>query len=54
MCRILPGPGVAAAIIREAEQLPRERIDFHLEGLREDGLLVSEPLAQVMRMAVPA
>jgi predicted RNase H-like HicB family nuclease len=50
----LPGLGVAATTIEEAEQLIKEGIEFHIEGLREDGLPVPEPAAQVKRVAVPA
>ena len=50
----LPGLGVAAATIEEAEALIREGIAFHIEGLREDGLPVPEPLAQVKQIAIPA
>jgi predicted RNase H-like HicB family nuclease len=50
----LPGLGVAAATIEEAETLIREGIEFHLEGLREDGLPVPSPEAQVKQIAIPA
>jgi predicted RNase H-like HicB family nuclease len=50
----LPGLGVAAATIEETEQLLREGIEMHIEGMREDGLPVPEPLTRVMRLAVPA
>jgi predicted RNase H-like HicB family nuclease len=50
----LPGLGVAAATIEETEQLLREGMEFHLEGMREDGLPIPEPSTQVMRMAIPA
>lgn len=50
----LPGLGVAAQTLEEAEQLLREGIEFHLQGLREDGLPIPEPVAQVMRMAILA
>jgi predicted RNase H-like HicB family nuclease len=50
----LPGLGVAATTIEETEQLIREGIEFHLEGMREDGLTIPEPSTQVMRMAIPA
>ena len=50
----LPGLGVAAETIEEAETLIREGIEFHLEGLREDGLAVPAPLAQVKQIAIPA
>jgi predicted RNase H-like HicB family nuclease len=50
----LPGLGVAAATIEETEQLIREGIEFHIAGLREDGIPVPAPAAQVKRIAVPA
>jgi len=50
----LPGLGVAARTMEETERLLREGIEFHLAGLREDGLPVPEPVAQVMRLAIPA
>lgn len=50
----LPGLGVAAATIEGAETLIREGIEFHIAGLREDGLPISEPAAQVKQIAIPA
>jgi predicted RNase H-like HicB family nuclease len=50
----LPGLGVAAATFAETEQLLREGIELHIEGMREEGLPIPEPVAQVMRMAIPA
>ena len=50
----LPGLGVAAATIEETEQLLLEGIEFHLEGMRQDGLPIPEPSTQVKRMAIPA
>jgi predicted RNase H-like HicB family nuclease len=50
----LPGLGVAAATIEEAEQLIREGIELHLEAMREDGLPIPDPSTQVMRLAIPA
>jgi predicted RNase H-like HicB family nuclease len=50
----LRGLGVAAATIEETEKLIREGIEFHLEGLREDGLPVPEPQTQVKQIAVLA
>jgi predicted RNase H-like HicB family nuclease len=50
----LPGLGVAAATFEETEKLLREGIELHIEGMREDGLPIPEPVTQVMRMAVPA
>jgi predicted RNase H-like HicB family nuclease len=31
--------------LSETEQLIREAVEFHLEGLREDGIAVPEPSA---------
>ena len=50
----LPGLGVAAATIEETEQLLREGIALHIEGMREDGLPIPEPSTRVMQLAVPA
>ncbi len=50
----LPGLGVAAATIEEAEQLIREGIGFHIEGLREDGIPIPAPATQVKQIAIPA
>lgn len=50
----LPGLGVAAATIEEAEQLIREGIEFHIEGLREDGLPIPAPATQVKQIGIPA
>lgn len=50
----LPGLGVAGTTMEETQRLLREGIEFHLDGLREDGLPIPEPEAQVMRMAIPA
>ena len=50
----LPGLGVAAATVEETEQLLREGIELHIEGMREDGLPVPEPVTRVMRLAIPA
>jgi predicted RNase H-like HicB family nuclease len=46
--------GVAAATIEETEQLIREGIELHIEGMREDGLPIPEPSTRVMQLAVPA
>ncbi len=50
----LPGLGVAGATIEETEQLLRDGIELHIEGMREDGLPIPEPSTQVMRLAIPA
>ena len=50
----LPGLGVAAATVEETERLIREGIELHIEGMREDGLAIPEPVTRVMRLAIPA
>jgi predicted RNase H-like HicB family nuclease len=50
----LPGLGVVAITLEEAEQLMREGIEFHIAGLREDGLPVPAPATQVRQIAIPA
>ena len=50
----LPGLGVAAPTVEEAERLMREGIEFHIEGLREDGLPIPSAETQVKRIAIPA
>jgi predicted RNase H-like HicB family nuclease len=39
----LPGLGVVGETRAEVEQLIREGIAFHLEGLAEDGLPIPDP-----------
>jgi predicted RNase H-like HicB family nuclease len=39
----LPGCVAAGATLNETEHLIREAIEFHLEGMREDGLSPPEP-----------
>lgn len=41
----LPGCVATGQTIPEVEQRIREAIQFHVEGLREDGLTVPEPAA---------
>ena len=41
----LPGCVATGKTIPEVEQAIREAIQFHIEGLREDGLPIPEPLA---------
>lgn len=50
----LPGLGVAGATFEETEQLMREGIEFHIEGLRADGDPVPEPTTRVGEIAIPA
>ena len=41
----LPGCVAVGETLGETEQLIREAVEFHLEGLREDGIPVPEPSA---------
>jgi len=43
----LPGCVATGATVQEVEQQIREAINFHIEGLREDGIAVPEPTSQV-------
>ena len=43
----LPGCAATGATAEEAEAQIREAIEFHLEGLREDGLPVPFPSSRV-------
>jgi predicted RNase H-like HicB family nuclease len=43
----LPGCVATGATVEEAEAEIREAIAFHLEGLREDGLVIPEPTSRV-------
>ena len=54
-CPDLPGVGVVGETREEVEQLIREAISLHLEGLRGAGEPVPEPTAvAVTRVHVPA
>jgi predicted RNase H-like HicB family nuclease len=49
----LPGLGVTSATRAEVEQLIRDGIPFHLEGLAEDGLPIPDPTSvEVQAVAV--
>lgn len=50
----LPGLGVGAETREEAEQLIREGIKLHIEGLRDDGLPIPEPTTTAERISVAA
>jgi len=41
----LPGCVAAGETLEETEHLIQEAVEFHLEGLREDGILVPPPSA---------
>lgn len=50
----LPGCVAAAETMVEIEELIREAISFHLEGLREDGELVPPPCSRVEYVEIAA
>ena len=50
----LPGCAATGATVEEAEAQIREAIEFHLEGLREDGLSVPLPSSRVEYVEVAA
>ena len=50
----LPGCIVTGNSMSEVEQLVREAIAFHLEGLREDGIEMPEPSCAVQYVELAA
>ncbi len=50
----LPGLGVAGPTFEATEELIRDGILFHIEGLLADGEPVPQPTTRVARMPVPA
>lgn len=50
----LPGCIATGATPEEVETALREAIEFHIEGLREDGLPVPEPTTRVRLVEVTA
>ena len=50
----LPGCVATGATIEEAESEIREAIEFHLNGLREDGLAIPQPSSRVEYVDVAA
>jgi predicted RNase H-like HicB family nuclease len=49
-----PGLGVTGSSFEATEQLIREGIAFHIEGLRADGESIPEPTTRVARMPISA
>ena len=43
----LPGCVATGVTVEEVENEIREAIAFHIEGMREDGIVVPEPTSQV-------
>ncbi len=50
----LPGCIATGATVEETESFIREAIEFHLEGLKADGLPIPLPSSQVEYVDVPA
>jgi predicted RNase H-like HicB family nuclease len=50
----LPGCVATGATLEQAEAEIREAIEFHIEGLREDGLPIPEPASKVEYVDVTA
>jgi predicted RNase H-like HicB family nuclease len=50
----LPGCVATGGTIEEVEREIREAIEFHLEGMREDGLPVPQPSSSVEYIEVAA
>jgi predicted RNase H-like HicB family nuclease len=50
----LPGCIATGSTIEETEQAIREAIEFHLEGLREDGVPIPAPTSRVDYVEVAA
>ncbi len=50
----LPGCVATGTTLEETEQQIREAIEFHIRGLREDGLPVPEPKSRVNYVVVTA
>ena len=50
----LPGCVAVGNTVEETQQQIQEAIEFHIEGLRADGLLVPEPTSQIQYVEVSA
>ena len=50
----LPGCVATGATVEELESEVREAIEFHLEGMRQDGLPIPPPLSRVEYIEVKA
>ncbi len=49
----LPGCVATGKTVAETDQQIREAIEFHLRGMREDGLPIPEPVSQVDYVEIP-
>ena len=50
----LPGCVATGATVEEVEEQIREAIEFHLDGLREDGVVIPQPASRVEYVDVAA
>ena len=50
----LPGCVATGATLEEVEQEIREAVEFHLEGMREDGQEAPQPVSKVEYIEVAA
>lgn len=50
----LPGCVATGETIEETEEQIREAIEFHLQGMREDGIPIPEPTSQVEYVKIAA
>ena len=50
----LPGCVATGATVAETEASIREAIEFHLDGMREDGTVIPQPSSQVEYVDVAA
>jgi predicted RNase H-like HicB family nuclease len=50
----LPGCVATGYTVEETEREIREAIEFHIEGLREDGLLIPKPESIVEYLEIAA
>ena len=50
----LPGCVATGATVEEIEGQIREAIEFHLDGLREDGVVIPQPASRVEYVDVAA
>ena len=48
----LPGCVATGATLEETERQIREAIEFHLEGMREEGLTIPEPTTVIQSVEV--
>lgn len=50
----LPGCVATGVTVQETERQIREAIEFHIAGLREDGVPVPQPASRVDYVDIPA